>query len=415
MSRQLVRVSLVIILLAVLVASTYRVFLIEQQVDADRDAERAFSALTWELGLSLGDLRAAQQAYVAAGQDRTYWVEKVSLHLADITTDLAHLMVLSTIPGSGDALAEVGSAVESVARIDELAREHTAAGQDLMASDLIFADGLELWTRGAEHLELARIGERDAHDRLRQGQRNSQVILLGAALGTSLLVAILLVPAGRRAPAVRSDAATTSEPVAEAQPVADAEIPKSVDDSFESGFDAPAGQLSIDEPAPTVQAVAPDLQTAADLCTDLARLTDTDELPDVLRRAADLLHAAGIIIWVRDESGEALRPAAGHGYSPDALARIGTIRCDGNNATVEAYRTAQLQIVPGKGKTLGAIVAPLLSPNGCIGVMSAEVSEAHEASAAVRAMTAILAAQLATLVAADPPAQAELAQGERRG
>ena len=415
MSRQLVRVSLVIILLAVLVASTYRVFLIEQQVDANRDAERAFSALAWELGLSLGDLRAAQQAYVAAGQDRTYWVEKVSLHLADITTDLARLMALSTIPGPGDALAEAGSVVESVARIDELAREHTAAGHDLMASDLIFADGLELWTRAAEHLELARIGERDAHDRLRQGQRNSQVILLGAALGTSLLVAILLAPAGRRAPAVRSDAATTSEPVAEAQPVADAEIPKSVDDSFESGVDVPAGQLSIDEPAPRVRAVAPDLQTAADLCTDLARLTDTDELPDVLRRAADLLHAAGIIIWVRDESGEALRLAAGHGYSPDALARIGTIRCNGNNATVEAYRTAQLQIVPGKGKTLGAIVAPLLSPNGCIGVMSAEVSEAHEASAAVQATTAILAALLATLVAADPPAQAELAQGERRG
>ena len=232
---------------------------------------------------------------------------------------------------------------ESLARIDELAREHTATGQDLMASDLIFADGLELWTRAAEHLEIARIGERYAHDRLRQGQRNSQVVVLGAALGTSLLVAILLVPAGRRPPAVQSDAATESERVEEAEPVADIEIPRSVDDPSEPGLDAPAGRrLSIDEPAPTVQAVAPDLQTAADLCTDLARLTDTDELPDVLRRAADLLHAASIIIWVRDESGEALRPAVGHGYSPDALARIGTIRCNGNNATVEAYRSAQL-------------------------------------------------------------------------
>ena len=411
MSQQLVRVSLVIITLAVVGPSVYRVFLIEQQIDADRDADRAFSALAWELGLSLGDLRAAQQAYVAAGQDRTYWVEKVSLHLTDITTDLVRLVALSTRPRSGDALAEAGSAVESLARIDELAREHTATGQDLMASDLIFADGLELWTRAAEHLEIARIGERDAHDRRRQRRRNSQVVLLGAALGTSLLVAILLLPIGRRAPAVRSDAASESEPVAEAEPVADIEIPRSVDDPSEPGLDAPAGRLSIDESAPTVQAVASDLQTAADLCTDLARLTDTDELPDVLRRAADLLHAAGIIIWVRDESGEALRPVVGHGYSADALARIGTIRCDGNNATVEAYRTAQLQIVPCGRETLGAIVAPLLSPNGCIGVMSAEVREAHEASPAVQATTSILAAQLATLVAADPPAQAERAQG----
>ena len=412
MSQQLVRVSLVTIALAVVGASAYQVFHIEQQIDADRDADRAFSALAWELGLSLGDLRAAQHAYVAAGQDRAYWVEKVSLHLADITTDLVRLVALSTTPGSNDALAEAGSAVESFARVDELARDYTATGQDLMASDLIFTDGLELWTRAAEHLKIARIGERDAHDRLKQGQRNSQVVLLGAALGTSLLVAILLVPAGWRAPAVRSDAATKSEPVAEAEPVADTEIPRSVDDPSEPGLDAPAGRLSIDdEPAPTVQAVAPDLQTAADLCTDLARLTNTDELPDVLRRAADLLHASGIIIWVRDESGEALRPAVGYGYPPDALARIGTIRCDGNNATVEAYRTTQLQIVPGGRETLGAIAAPLLSPNGCIGVMSAEVREAHEASPAVQATTAILAAQLATLIAADPAAQTERAQG----
>ena len=409
MSQQLVRVSLVIIMLAVVGTSAYRVFLIEQQINTYHDADRAFSALAWELGLSLGDLRAAQQAYVAAGQDRAYWVEKVSLHLTDITTDLVRLVALSTTPGSGDALAEAGSAVESLARIDELAREHTATGEDLMASDLIFADGLELWTRAAEHLGIARIGERDAHDRLRQGQRNSQVVVLGAALGTNLLVAILLVTAGRRPPAVRSDAVTESEPVAEAEPVADTEIPRSVDNLSEPGLDAPAGRLSID--ASTVQAVAPDLQTAADLCTDLARLADTNKLLDVLRRAADLLHAAGIIIWVRDETGEALRPAVGHGYSLDALARIGTIRCDGNNATAEAYRTAQLQIVPGGRETLGAIAAPLLSPNGCIGVMSAEVREAHEASAAVQAMTAILAAQLSTLVAADPPAQAERAQG----
>ena len=409
MSQQLVRVSLVIIMLAVVGTSAYRVFLIEQQINTYHDADRAFSALAWELGLSLGDLRAAQQAYVAAGQDRAYWVEKVSLHLTDITTDLVRLVALSTTPGSGDALAEAGSAVESLARIDELAREHTATGEDLMASDLIFADGLELWTRAAEHLGIARIGERDAHDRLRQGQRNSQVVVLGAALGTNLLVAILLVTAGRRPPAVRSDAVTESEPVAEAEPVADTEILRSVDNLSEPGLDAPAGRLLID--ASTVQAVAPDLQTAADLCTDLARLADTNKLLDVLRRAADLLHAAGIIIWVRDETGEALRPAVGHGYSLDALARIGTIRCDGNNATVEAYRTAQLQIVPGGRETLGAIAAPLLSPNGCIGVMSAEVREAHEASAAVQAMTAILAAQLSTLVAADPPAQAERAQG----
>ena len=408
MSRQLVRVSFVIITLAVVAASVYRIFLSEQQIAADRQAERAFSVTAWRVGLALGELRAAQQAYVAAGQDRAYWVEKVSLHQLRITTDLGYLSGLSTTPGATDALAEAEASVERLKQIDELAREHSASGRDLLASDLIFTDGLELAAGAARHLEVARIGERDAYQLVRQSHRHSQLSMLGAALGTSLLVTILLAPAGWRQLA-RPDGAL---PESNAQPtVSDGEILGSELDTPDLGLNRPTGFLALGEASSIPKTPVPDLGRTADLCTDLGRLIATDELPDVLDRAADLLHATGIIIWVRDESGEALRPAAGHGYSPDALTRIGAIRCGGDNATVEAYRTARLQVVRGSAETLGAIAAPLLSPDGCIGVMSAEVREAYETSEAIQATTAILAAQLSTLVTADPPAEAQRVQG----
>ena len=406
MSRQLVRVSLVIITLVVVVTSLYRVFLIEQQIAADRDTESVFSVTAWELGLALGDLRAAQQAYVAIGQDRAYWVEKVSLHFARITTDLAQLAGLSMTPGGGNAIAETAAAVETLGQLDTLAREYSAMGHDLMASDLIFADGLKLATVATGQLKIARDGERDAQNRQRQQHRRSELIALGVAMGTTLLTTLLLLPTVRVKAA--PDGASQLEPEV-VRTDADSEVAQPPFGTIgNTGLDSPGDGLVIGDSPPEV--FTPNLRQAATLCTDLGQLHDTTELPQTLKRAADLLQASGLIIWVRDESGVALRPAAGHGYSPNALLQIGTIPCDGDNMTVEAYRSAQLQAVPGSAEAPGAIAAPLLTPGGCIGVMSAELREVSVMSEAVQAMTLILAAQLSTLVSADPQAEAGRAQ-----
>jgi hypothetical protein len=70
-----------------------------------------------------------------------------------------------------------------------------------------------------------------------------------------------------------------------------------------------------------------------------------------------------------------------------------------------------LQIVLSQpGSSTGAIVAPLLSPEGCIGALSAEIASGGEASDGVQALAAIFAAQLAgVLHASAAPANEERA------
>ena len=72
-----------------------------------------------------------------------------------------------------------------------------------------------------------------------------------------------------------------------------------------------------------------------------------------------------------------------------------------NNAAAAAYRTGLQQIVPSTpGRASGAIVAPILAPDGCIGALSAEIRAGSERSEGIQALVTIVAAQLAGLFAA---------------
>ena len=419
MRRWWLRVGLVIVMLTVAVVSGYQIVLTERQISNEREAERAFTALAWKLTLSLSELRGAQQAYVAAGQDRRYWVDRVGGHLDTIATNLGSLTRLARQPSTTAALADASAAMDDLRRMDALAREHTEAGQDLIASDLIFTDGLELAQKAASHVELGRIAERSSHDSFMQTHRNAQVVGVSAATGTGVLVALMLLPAGRVKSAAASENAAETSPPVEAAEDSDP-LPSLPAGRLLLDLDLDTDRLSMDEtlgseianvlesaPAPAAaefSGVTPDLQMAASLCTDLGRMASTVELPALLERASTLLNASGIIVWMLDASGNALQPAAGHGYPARTLARMGKIVCDGDNATAAAFRDVQMQVVPGDG-TSGALVAPLLSPTSCVGVMSAELQQGWETSAAVQATASIIAAQLATLVAADKPVE----------
>ncbi len=74
-----------------------------------------------------------------------------------------------------------------------------------------------------------------------------------------------------------------------------------------------------------------------------------------------------------------------------------------------------MQVVPvGGTATKGALVAPLLVPDDCVGVMAAEVRAGWESSTDVQATASILAAQLATLVAADPTGEGDVKVDQAR-
>jgi hypothetical protein len=148
--------------------------------------------------------------------------------------------------------------------------------------------------------------------------------------------------------------------------------------------------------------VTVDLEAAADLCGALARATDTAALREALGRAAAVLDARGIIVWMG--AGEELFPAVSQGYDERMVERFGPIPRSAANATAEAWRTAQMRTVGADGMSPGAVAAPIHGVAGCVGVLAAEVRNGREEDPATRALAAIIAAQLAGIVSAWPAA-----------
>jgi GAF domain len=164
----------------------------------------------------------------------------------------------------------------------------------------------------------------------------------------------------------------------------------------------PPRELTADRTADRTAALMADLTTAAELCTALSRLDSAAALPDMLARAATLLDASGVIVWMA--AGHELLAAASHGYDPRVISRLGGIPRDAENATAAAWRTGEVRTVPGDVMANGAIVAPMFAPDTCIGVLAAEVRHGREHDRAAQALTTMVAAQLATVLGAWPAA-----------
>ena len=94
------------------------------------------------------------------------------------------------------------------------------------------------------------------------------------------------------------------------------------------------------------------------------------------------------------------------------LARIPPVPRSADNAAAAAYRSGTLQIVLARpGAASGAVVAPILAADGCIGALSAEIQGGGEASESVQALSTIVAAHLATVLAdSRPAAESEVAE-----
>ena len=440
MARRWVRLVIVLLTLTTLGFTANRIRLAELTLDDEHNVERVFTDLSWALTLTLADLRAAEQAYVAAGQDRVYWTTKVNSHLDTVDDGLENLRRLASDPASAEALGEVENAIVDLRGMDERAREHANLEQPLLASDLIFTDGLELAARAAANVELARATERTTRNETMRSARTTQTTMLAVSGGVTLLAILLLAPTARRqrsrsAFSVRADAKTATAkddatladdgqdttgltrldlalPQPSATARAKATTRASASDETPERKTRTRKTATAPPPAAPQQRTEPqpDLRAAADLCTDLSVMATGHELPALLSRAADLMNASGLIVWVFDRSGRALRPAIGHGYSADALARIGAIPSDSGNATAAAYRDLAMQVVNGAEGASGALAMPLRSPHGCVGVLSAELRDGWETSSAVQASAAIVAAQLATLLpSGDAPAETQAA------
>jgi transcriptional regulator with XRE-family HTH domain len=164
-------------------------------------------------------------------------------------------------------------------------------------------------------------------------------------------------------------------------------------------------------PAGKPASIEPDFAAVADLCTELGRVQDSAEVKPLLQEAARILDAIGIIVWVWDGAAARLRPALAYGYSDRVVAQLPSVRRDADNWTAAAFRSARTYVINGDDHASGAVVAPLLTPAGCAGVLAIELPHGNEPTRSVIAAATIFAAQLGQLTgdarAAEPPAQTE--------
>ena len=156
---------------------------------------------------------------------------------------------------------------------------------------------------------------------------------------------------------------------------------------------AEAGSHGVAAPPPEA-----DLEAVAGLCTAFARVVERHEIQLLLQETARLLDATGLIVWIWDGPAEALRPALVHGYSDKVLAQLPTVRRDGDNPTAAAFRTGQTCELPGASQSSGALVVPMLTPEGCAGVLALELQPGIANTRSIRAVATILATVLTQLV-----------------
>ena len=185
-------------------------------------------------------------------------------------------------------------------------------------------------------------------------------------------------------------------------PVVREEIVPRTEPLFEESRSAYAPDLA--PPARPVSHVG--LAAAAELCTRLGRASDRRQLEDVLEDVTRVLEAVGLVVWSWDPRAAALTPSLVRGY-PDALrSRLPAVAPDAANAVAAAYRATATCVVEGGNGLTGAVVVPLLAPDGCAGVLALEFDTGREQLDSVRDLAAIVAAQLVPLFGSTPLAHA---------
>jgi len=386
MKNMAVRLALLCLFVVASGVAAYLVWTGESLGRRDVDAARRFEHAAFTLEQNVLDLRAAQQAYVAAGQGDAFWISKAAAAVVAVRTALDALRTQASSPETPSIIDNALSALEDFELTDRRARDYTRNGHKLLASDLIFTDGLESTGAVVASIDRARAAEVQARDAALAITQRAELIAIGAAGAVGLVVIMLLLP--------RPHAAMRAEPDTVSGTVPPAQL-----DAFDlrpAADSTPPREPQKLEPAPLPASL--DLAAVASLCTDLARVVDTRALPAILGRAATVLDAPGIVLWIADPGGQELSPILTHGYSQQMVTRLGTILRDAENATASAFRTSLMQTVHADAVSNGAIAAPLVTPTGCVGVMAAEVRHEGEKDSGKLAAATIVAAQLATLV-----------------
>ena len=141
----------------------------------------------------------------------------------------------------------------------------------------------------------------------------------------------------------------------------------------------------------------PLLATVADLCTRLSQAAHSHEVPPILEEASAALGATGLVLWLVDRSTNALVPAIVHGYADEVRERLPLVPLDTDIPIATACQSAAPCVIKGATGMTGAVIVPLVTPEGSAGVLALEFPSDAARYESVAAAATILAAQLVTL------------------
>jgi|SRR5579862_2678847 len=376
MKRSMRTRSLVLLLILMVVAAAGTIaqdIRFGAAIKAERSAAASTDLAIASTQINLADFRTAQAAYIAAGQGPAFWMTRADDLSAAENNAIKQLKDNSASPEAAAHYDEALAAMAELEKLDGRAKSYVKTDQRLLASDVIFQEGTGISQRATKALTDARDVERSASEaRISKVERIRMAMTAGCLVVAILFAALLL-----RATLVWTSPAASTEQ----SPAVQTDAPQAID------------------PKPAVASPEINLTDAAELCLDLARVLDARDVGALFDRAAMVLEAKGLVLWAVDTSGAILRPTLTHGYTEKVLARMSGLQVDSDNATALAFRSMQAQVVPGQAAgASGAVAVPLITANGCVGVLSAEIKRGRPGKDTV-AVSKMIAAQLSALVA----------------
>src|SRR3954468_7038359 len=224
--------------------AVYFVWTSETYTRQSAESVRAFDQAAHEAQRAVLDVRAAQHAYVAAGQDAQAWITKAAASVTIVKAQLDYLRAHAASPQAQSAIDNATSALQDFDQIDRRARDYVRNGQPLLASDAIFADGTESTSAIAGSIEAAPTPEAAVHADEQAATRRAEAEAIAAA-AVVVVVTILLFAFSPPTQPQEADAGGVTDGDARMMPINAADWLRPGD-----GAATPARTDAASEPAP---------------------------------------------------------------------------------------------------------------------------------------------------------------------
>jgi hypothetical protein len=396
MSRKPVRFGLLIVGLLISAALALRAVNNEASLGRAYRESAAHNLAAGQALEALPDLRASLYAYVAPGQGVPFWSRRSEQLLDSLRQNLVTLDAAAA--PSGVSLAETLDAVDQLAAAERRSREYARRGETLLAGDIVFTEVRDVLAEATDQIYTARTRIAATYDRRVSALRREQAMIGAAGVITWIAIALLLVTPTKAEPAKdpnawRDELAQTIKKPVPKEP--ERTKPLEPLERLE-----PLEPLRPAEPSVSLRSV----QTVSEICADLSSLGDTGALAGALERAATVLGASGVIVWIASNDGNSLAPVASHGFDQKLVTRIGRIPRESANLTAAAFRENVPRVSAATSTAPAALAVSLCGPSGPVGVLSVELKPDVPADDSRVALATIFAAQLATLANPIPSA-----------